>query len=75
MENTQTEQQNLKRIKRNKEIFRDLWDNIKQSNIYIMGSQKKRRRKSQKKIFEEVMAENSSNLGKEIASSRKTGEL
>ena len=38
MENTQTEQWNEERIFKNEDISRDLWDNIEQNNIHIIGS-------------------------------------
>ena len=37
MELTQTQQQNEKRTLKYKENLRDLWDNIKQNNICIIG--------------------------------------
>ena len=33
------------RIERNEHSLRDLWDNIKHTNIYIMGSQKEKRKR------------------------------
>lgn len=35
-------------MKKNEDSLRDLWDAIKQTNIHIKVSQKKRERKSQK---------------------------
>ena len=46
--------------------MRDLWDNIKCSNIHIIGvSEGEEREKGAENIFEEVIAENFPNLGKE----------
>ena len=33
----ESEKQNKKRIKRNKDSLRELWDNIKGTNIYTIG--------------------------------------
>ena len=50
MEITQTEQQNGKRIFKREDTLRDLWDNIKQNNIHIIGvpEGEERERKGQK---------------------------
>ena len=37
VEITATEQNKVKRIKRNEDRLRDLWDNIKHTNIHIIG--------------------------------------
>ena len=61
-----------KRMKRNEDSLRDLWDNITPTNIHIIGvSEEEKREKGPEKIFEEVIAENFPNLGKETAKSRK----
>ena len=39
------EQKKEKRMKRNGNSFRDLWDNIKHANIRIIGYPKRRREK------------------------------
>ena len=49
MEITDVEQKREKRLKTNEESLRELWDNIKCTNICIMGCQKKRERRGQKK--------------------------
>ena len=50
MEITHLEQKREKRLKRKEDSLRELWDNIKHTNIRIMGCQKeKRERKGQKK--------------------------
>ena len=40
---TATEQDKEKRMKRNEDSLRDLWDNIKRTNIRVIGSQKEKR--------------------------------
>ena len=46
---------------------RDLWDNIKHVNICIIGDlEGEKRKKAHEKIFEEILAENVLNMGKEI---------
>ena len=53
-------QQNIeKRTKRSEDSLRDLWDNIKCTNIHITGvPEGKTREKGPEKIFEEMMVEN-----------------
>ena len=62
------EQNKEKRMKRNEDSLRHLWDNIKRSNIRIIGvPEGEEREKGPEKIFEEVIVENFPNMGKEIA--------
>ena len=53
-------------MKRNEDSLRDLWDNIKCTNISIIGITEEEREKGPEKIFEEIIAENFPNMGKEI---------
>ena len=54
-------------MKKNEDSQRDLWDNIKHINIYISEVQEaEEKQKGPKKIFEEIIAENLPNMGKEI---------
>ena len=54
-------------MKRNEDSLRDLWDNIKYTNIHILGAPEgEEREKGPEKIFEEIIAENFPNVGKEI---------
>ena len=54
-------------MKRNEDRLRDLWDNIKHTNIHIIGvPERERREKGLEKIFEKIIAENFPNMGKEI---------
>ena len=67
MEITTTEQNKEKTMKRIEHSLRDLWDNIKHTNIRIIGvPEKKRKKKGTEKIFEEIIVENFPNMGKEI---------
>ena len=55
--------------KENEDSLRDLWDNIKSTNICILGvPEGEEREKGSKKIFEEIIAEKFPNMGKEIIS-------
>ena len=65
MEITTAEQNKEKRMKRIEDSQRDLWDNIKCTNIQIIGVQEEKK-KGTEKIFEEIIVENFPNMGKEI---------
>ena len=68
VEFTAVKQNKEKRMKRNKDSLRDLWENIKCNNIRIIGvPEGEEREKVPKKIFEEIIVENFLNTGKEIA--------
>ena len=56
-----------KRIKRNEDNLRDLWDNVKCPNIQIIGVRKEDKKKGHEKILEEIIVENIPKMGKEIA--------
>ena len=45
---------------------RDLWDNIKHTNIWVIGVPEEDKEKGTEKMFEEIIAENFPNMGKEI---------
>ena len=54
-------------MKRNEDSLRDLWDNIKRTNIHIIGAPEgEEREKGPEKIFEEIIPEKFPNMGKEI---------
>ena len=58
--------------KRTEESLRDLWDNIKHTNICIIGvPEGEEREKGPGKIFEEIIAENFPTMGKETIKSGK----
>ena len=54
-------------MKRIENSFRDLWDNIKCTNIQILEvPEEEDKKKVTEKIFEEIIVENFTNMGKEI---------
>ena len=56
-----------KRIKRNEDNFRDLWDNVKCPNIRIIGvSEEEDKKKGHEKRLEEIIVENFPKMGKEL---------
>ena len=56
-----------RRIKRNEDNLRDLWDNVKCPNIRITGVPEEDKKKGHGKILEEIITENFPKMGKEIA--------
>ena len=61
-----TKQNIEKRMKKNEDNLRDLWDNIKCTNIHIIGvPEGEEQEKGPEKIFAEIVAENFPNIGKE----------
>ena len=66
VEITSEEQNKVKRMKRSEDSLRDLWDNIKCSNIQIIGVPEEEKKKEYEKIFEEIIVENLTNMEKEI---------
>ena len=67
MEITTAEQNKEKRMKRIEDSLRDLWDNIKHTNVQIIGvPEDEKKKKGTEKIFEEIVVENFPNMGKEI---------
>ena len=60
VEITATEQNKGKRTKRNEDSVTDLWDNIKHTNICVIGvPREKEKGKGLQKIFEEIIAKTS----------------
>ena len=58
-------------MKRIEDSLRHLWDNIKRTNIWIIGvPEGEKKKKGNEKIFEEIIVENILNMGKEIIKSR-----
>ena len=56
-----------KRIKRNEDNLRDLWDNVKRPNIQIIGVPEEEDKKTgHEKILEKITVENFPKTGKEI---------
>ena len=60
------EQKREKRLKRSEESLRGLWDNVKRTNIRIIGvPEVEEREKGTEKIFQEIIAKNFPNMGME----------
>ena len=55
-----------RRIKRNEDNLRDLWDNVKCPNIRIIGVPEEEKKKGHEKILEEIIVENFPKTGKEL---------
>ena len=54
-------------MKRTEDSLRDLWDNIKHTNIRIIGvPEEEEKKKGYKKTFKEIIVENFTNMEKEI---------
>ena len=54
-------------MKRIEDGLRDLWDNIKCTNIQILGvPEEEEKKKGTEKIFEEIIVEKFPNMGKEV---------
>ena len=67
METTTAEQNKEKKMKRIEYSLRDLWDNIKHTNIRIIGvPEQEEKKKGTEKISEEIIVENFPIMGKEI---------
>ena len=67
VEINEAERNKEKRIKRNEDNLRDLWDNVKHPNIRIIGVPEEDKKKGHEKILEEIIVEIFPNMGKEIA--------
>ena len=65
VEITDAEQKREKRLKTNEESLRQLWDNVKCTNICIIGVPGEEKEKGREKIFQEIIAKNFPNMGKE----------
>ena len=64
VEINEAERKKEKRIKRNEDNLRDLWDNVKCPNIQIIGVLEKDEKKGHEKILEEIIVENFIKLGR-----------
>ena len=68
VEINEAERKKEKRIKRNEDNLRDLWDNVKCPNIQIIGvPEEEDKKKSHEKILEEIISENFPKMEREIA--------
>ena len=67
VEITAMEQNKEKRMKRAEDKLGNLWENIKRTNIRIIGvPEEKEKKKGSEKIFEEIIVKNFPNMGNEI---------
>ena len=67
VEITSEGQNKVKRMQRTEDSLRDLWDNIKRTNIQIIGVPvEEEKKKGYEKTFEEIMVENFPNMEKQI---------
>ena len=74
VEITSEEQNKVKRMKRTEGSLRDFWDNVKLTNIWIIGVPEEEKKKGYEKIFEEIIVENFSNMEKEIVNQVQEGQ-
>ena len=69
------EQSKVKRMKKTEDSLKDLWYNIKDTNIQIIGvPEEEEKKKGYEKIFEEIIVENLPNMEKEIIKSKRHKE-
>ena len=66
VEITSEEQNEIKTLKRTQDSLRDLWDNIKSTNIQIIGVPEEEKKKGYEKNFEEIILEIFPIMEKEI---------
>ena len=64
--NIQPEQNEKTRMQENEERLRNLWDNLKHSNIRIIGVPEEEEEQKIENLFEKIMKENFPDLVKEI---------
>ena len=75
VEITSEEQNKVRRMKRTEDSLRNLWDNIKCPNIWIIGvPEEEQKKKGYEKIFEEIIVENFPNMEEEIVKSKRHKE-
>ena len=76
VEITFKEQNKVKRMTRTEDSLRDIWENIKHTNIQIIGfPEEEEKKKGHEKIFEEIIVENFPNMEKErVIKSRRHKE-
>ena len=67
VEINEAERKKEKRMKRNEDNLRDLWDNVKCPSIWIMEVPEEDKKKGHEKRLEEIIVENFPKMGKEIA--------
>ena len=75
VEITAKEQNKVKRMKRSEDSLRDLWDNIKHTNIWIIGvPEEEEKNRGYEKNFEEIIVENFPNMEKETVNQVKEAQ-
>ena len=75
VEITSEDQNKVKRMKRTEDSLRDFWDNVKHTNIQIIGvPEEEEKKKRYEKNFEEIIVENVPNMEKEIVRSKRHKE-
>ena len=71
-EQNKVKKKKKERKKRTEDSLRDLWDNIKCTNIRIIGvPEEVEKKKRYEKIFEEIIVENFPNMEKETVKSKR----
>ena len=65
VEITSEEQNKVKWMKRTEDSLRDLWDNVKHTNIWNIGVPEEEKKKGYEKVFEEIIVKNFPNMEKE----------
>jgi len=75
VEITSEEQNKVRRMKRTEGSLRDLSDNIKHTNIRIIGVPEEEKKKGYEKIFEEIIFENFPNMEKEIVNQVQEAQI
>ena len=69
VEITSEEQNKVKRMKRAEDSLRDIWENIKCTNIQIIGvPEEEEKKKGYKNVFEDIIVENFPNMKNEKVS-------
>ena len=61
-------------MKRTEDSLRDLWNNIKLTNIWTTGVPEEEKKKGYEKFFEEIIVEKFPNMEKEIVKSNSQKE-
>ena len=63
-------------MKRTEDRLRDLWDNSKHTNIWILGvpEEEEEKKEGYENIFEEIIVENFPNMEKEIVKYKRHKE-
>ena len=74
MEITSEEQNKAKRMRRTEDSLRDFWDNIKHTNIQIIGvPEEEEKKKGYEKNFDEIIVENFLNMEEKIINQVQEG--